>query len=72
MRKAGIIILVIGLIITCSAGFSFLTRNEIADFGSIQIYTDKKQTVEWPPILGVLTMAAGLGFYIYGTRKVRQ
>lgn len=69
MKKAGIIILVIGIIITCTTGFSFLTKEKVVDIGNIQISADKKHTIVWPPILGLVIVAAGTGVIFFSSRK---
>ena len=37
MKKAGIIIIVIGLVITLITGFNFVTKEKVLDVGELQI-----------------------------------
>lgn len=69
MKKAGIVVLVIGLIVTFSTGFSFFTKEKVVDIGSVEISADKKHTVSWPPILGLVIAAAGAGMIFFGRKS---
>jgi divalent metal cation (Fe/Co/Zn/Cd) transporter len=69
VKKIGIIVLIIGVIVTFSTGFSFFTREKVVDIGSVQISADKKHTVSWPPILGLVIVVAGAGIIFFGSRK---
>jgi hypothetical protein len=69
MKKLGIIIMVLGVIITVVTGFSFFTRKKVVDVGSIEISTNQKHDVEWSPIFGLLTAAVGAGLFFAGTRR---
>jgi hypothetical protein len=69
MKKTGIVLLIIGLIITGFSGFSFITREKVIDIGSVEVTANKKNRIEWPPILGLIIMAVGGGVFIAGTRQ---
>jgi hypothetical protein len=68
MKKIGIVILFIGLLITIFAGFSFVTREKVVDLGSVEIMQNKKHTLSWSPIVGVVLMVIGGGVYLYGAK----
>jgi hypothetical protein len=69
MKKIGVIVFVIGVIVALSTGFSFFTKEKVVDIGNIEISADKKHSVEWPPILGVVIALAGAGLFFFGDRK---
>lgn len=69
MKKAGIVILVIGLLITLYTGFNYVTREKIIDLGDVEIMADKNHNVSWSPIIGVVVMAVGAGVYFMGGKK---
>lgn len=69
MKSAGIALLVIGLLITVFTGFNFFTKKKVMDVGKLEISRDKKHSVEWSPIVGVVVMVVGGGVYLYGTKK---
>jgi hypothetical protein len=69
MKKAGIVLLVIGLVITLYTGFHYVTRETIVDLGDVEIKANKRHHLEWSPIIGVVVMAVGAGAYLMGGKK---
>jgi hypothetical protein len=69
MKKTGIILLIIGLIITLFTGFTFITRNNVIDLGKVQITAAKEDRIEWPPIIGLMIMAIGGGLFLGASVK---
>jgi hypothetical protein len=69
MKKIGIAILVIGIIITGITGFSFFTREKVVDIGNVEITRNKKHAVVWSPLAGVAVMIIGGGMILFGTKK---
>jgi hypothetical protein len=64
MRKAGIIILIIGLVVTIVTGLSFVTREKVVDIGKLEISANKKHSLSWSPVVGVVMMTIGAGIYV--------
>jgi hypothetical protein len=69
MKKVGIIVLVIGLIITLFTGFSYVTKKKVVDIGKLEITADKKHNVAWSPLVGIAIMVIGAGMIFYGVKK---
>ncbi|MCC5931323.1 MAG: hypothetical protein JJU28_18890 [Cyclobacteriaceae bacterium] len=69
MKKTGLIILVIGILITIFTGFNYITKEKVVDIGEIQITRDKKHSVGWSPLIGVAVMAVGGGIMLFGMKK---
>jgi hypothetical protein len=69
MKRTGIIILTIGLLITVFTGFSFMTREKVVDLGELEITQNKNHGITWSPIIGVVVMAIGGGIYLVGVNK---
>ncbi len=69
MKKVGIIILVVGLVITLITGFNFVTREKVLDVGELQISRDKKHNLSWSPLVGVVVMVIGGGILLFGVKK---
>ena len=59
MKKAGIIILIIGLALTLFTTVTFFTREKIVDMGEIQISANKRHKLNWSPFIGLAVMAVG-------------
>ncbi len=59
MKKAGIIILIVGLFITLYAGFTYFTTEKVADLGERELTKDNLNTVNWQPYVGIGLMLIG-------------
>jgi hypothetical protein len=68
MKKSGVIIFVIGVIITLITGFSYFTREKVVDIGELEISQNKKHNITWSPLIGVAVMVVGGGVYVFGLK----
>lgn len=59
MKQAGIILLILGLLLTVITSFSFFTKEKIVDIGEVQITKDEPHSVNWSPIIGIVVMGIG-------------
>lgn len=59
MKKAGIVILIIGLLLTIVTTFTYFTREKVVDLGKIEINANKRHHLSWSPLIGVAVMAVG-------------
>lgn len=66
MKNAGMLILIIGVLLTLFGGFNFFTREKVVDLGSVEIMQNKKHTLPWSPIAGVAMIVIGGGIYFLG------
>jgi hypothetical protein len=69
MKKAGIIVIVLGLVLTIFTAFTFFTKEKVVDLGKIQITRDKPHNMNWSPLIGIATMAVGGGMLFFSSRK---
>jgi hypothetical protein len=69
MKKAGITIIIIGLLFTMITGFKFFTREKIVDIGSLKITASEPHRVNWSPYLGVGIMVVGGIVLLVGNKK---
>ena len=69
MKRTGIIILAIGLLITVFTGFRYVTKEKVVDIGEIQISRDKQHNFAWSPLIGVAVMVIGGGIILFGVKK---
>ncbi len=60
MRTLGILLIVIGGIMTLFTGFNLITKKEVADIGPIEINKTEKTPIYWSPITGALILVAGI------------
>jgi hypothetical protein len=68
MKKTGIIILLLGLLLTIFTTFSFFTKEKVVDIGKVEITRNKPHYLKWSPLIGVAVMGIG-GFVLWGGYK---
>lgn len=59
MKTTGIVILIVGILLTIYTSFSFFREEEVLDIGGLEVTADKKETVNWSPIVGVILIVVG-------------
>jgi hypothetical protein len=59
MKKAGIVVILIGLLLTIITAFTFFTREKVANIGDVQITRDKPHNLKWSPLVGIAVMIGG-------------
>jgi hypothetical protein len=69
MKKASIIILITGLLITIVTGVSFATREKVLDIGKLEVNANVNHTFSWSPMMGVVVMAIGAAVYLLAPKK---
>lgn len=69
MKKLGIAVLVIGLIITLITGFNYVTREKVVEIGEMEITRNRHHSVAWSPIAGLIVMVIGGGMILFGAKK---
>jgi hypothetical protein len=68
MKKAGLIIILIGLILTIFTAVSFFTREDIVKIGDLKITANKPHNYCWSPLIGIAVMAIG-GVFVWQGKK---
>jgi len=69
MKKAGLLVLVLGLLLTIFTAITFFTREKVVDIGSLKISANKPHHLTWSPLIGILVMAAGGAMIFIGSKK---
>ena len=59
MKITGIILLVLGVVMTIFTTFKFFTKEEVVDIGKLEISMDKPHKVVWSPVVGIVLMGIG-------------
>lgn len=68
MKNLGILLIVIGAIMTMFTGFNLITKEEVADIGPIEINKTEKTPIYWSPVTGAILLVAGV-VIVATTRK---
>jgi hypothetical protein len=69
MKRIGIIVILVGLLLTIFTTFSFFTREEVVSIGDLKITADKPHNFRWSPFIGIAVMAVGGVFVWQGSKK---
>jgi len=63
-KTLGVILIALGLIGLIWGGFSFTTKDKVADIGPIDITRNKTHSVPLPPILGAVALVGGIALLL--------
>jgi uncharacterized membrane protein YidH (DUF202 family) len=69
LKKTGIIILIVGLMITLYACFTYFTREKVVDFREHEITKDNRNTINWQPYVGIGLMLIGGVVLVLGVNR---
>jgi uncharacterized membrane protein YidH (DUF202 family) len=69
MKTAGIIILIVGLLMTLYTGFTYVTKEKVVDLGELEITKDNRHTANWQPYVGIGLMVIGSVVLILSRKK---
>jgi uncharacterized membrane protein YidH (DUF202 family) len=69
MKTAGIIILIVGLLMTIYTGFTYVTKEKVVDLGELKITKDNQHSVNWQPYVGIGVMVIGGAVLLLGRKK---
>lgn len=67
----GALLILVGVIVFSAGGFSFTSRDRVADVGPIQVTTEHRRSVPLSPLLGGVAVAAGVVLIVASSRKAR-
>jgi uncharacterized membrane protein YidH (DUF202 family) len=69
VKIAGIIILILGLLMTVYTGVTYVTKEKVVDLGELQITRDDHHDVNWQPYVGIGVMIVGGVVLVLGRKK---
>lgn len=65
----GIILILLGIVTLAYQGISYTKREKIAQIGDIQVTADTQKTVYFPPVLGGVSLVAGIVLVAVGRKS---
>jgi len=71
MKAVGIILLIVGLLMTLYTGFTYETKEKVVDLGKLEITKNNEHNVNWRPYLGIGMMVIGGVVLILDRKKSR-
>jgi hypothetical protein len=69
MRQLGLILIVIGIIMTVFTGFNIVTKKKVVDVGPLEIKKEEKTPIYWSPYTGLALTAGGIVVLLIGRKK---
>jgi hypothetical protein len=70
MKKAAIILIIIGLGLTVFTAVTFFTRKKVADIGTIRIISNEPHHLAWSPLIGIAVICIGGVVYFLPPKKL--
>jgi hypothetical protein len=65
----GILLIVVGVIGLAYGGITYTRKEKVVDIGPIQATTEKHERIPLPPIVGGLSLAAGVVLLVAGAKR---
>ncbi|MCE5321619.1 MAG: hypothetical protein LLF93_11030 [Bacteroidales bacterium] len=59
MKTTGIVIIIIGIMLTIFTAFTYFTKEKIVDIGKVEITRNKPHNLNWSPLIGVAVIGVG-------------
>jgi uncharacterized membrane protein YdcZ (DUF606 family) len=69
MKKIGIALVIIGIVITVFSGISFKHEESLLEVGDYEVTQEKEKEVTWPRWLGLAVVVAGGAIFVFARKK---
>jgi hypothetical protein len=69
MRIIGVVLIILGALVLGYQGFTYVTRDTIAQVGPVEVTAERERTVWIPPVVGGVAVAAGAAMLLLGGRR---
>ncbi len=69
MKKLGMLVFVLGIIMTTLTGFDIVTRKKVAEIGPIAITKENTTPIYWSPATGATLAVAGVVLLFIGGKR---
>jgi uncharacterized membrane protein YidH (DUF202 family) len=70
MKKTGIVLIVVGVIMMGITSFNYVTTKKVIDIGNLQVSKDENHYVQWSPIAGGLLLVGGIVLLVTAKKKL--
>ena len=60
----GILLIVLGILSLAYQGVTYTTQKKVAEIGDLKITADTEKTISFPPVLGGVSIAAGIALVV--------
>ncbi len=69
MKFTGLVLIVIGLVLTLFTAFKYFTKEKVVDLGPVEISRDMPHYLSWSPMIGIVIMVIGAIIVWQGSKK---
>lgn len=69
MKAIGIVVLVIGILMTVFTGFNLVTKKKVVDIGPLEVNKEEKTPIYWSPVTGGILIVAGIVIMVIGQKR---
>jgi hypothetical protein len=69
MKTAGIILLIVGLLMTLYTGFTYVTKEKVLDVAGLELTRDDHHSISWQPYVGLGAMVIGGVIFVLGRKQ---
>jgi uncharacterized membrane protein YidH (DUF202 family) len=68
MKLIGVILIVFGLLALAAGGINYTRREKVLDIGPVTAVTEKHESIPLSPIVGIVSVVAGVALVVAGSR----
>ena len=61
MKASGIILIVIGILLTIFTAVTYFTKEKVIDIGQLHVTREQPHYVYWSPVVGLILVGVGGG-----------
>lgn len=65
----GIILILVGVLALSYQGFTYTKHEDVANIGDLHVTANTQKTVYFPPILGGISLIAGIALVVVGRKS---
>ncbi len=69
MKPAGIVIILLGVLLTIFTAVTYFTKEKVVDIGALHVTREQPHYMQWSPIVGVVLIVVGVGVLWQSSRK---
>jgi hypothetical protein len=69
MKKAGLYLMILGLVLTIFTAVTLFTREKVVSFGDVKIMVNKPHRLNWSPVIGIGIIVCGAAVFLLTPRK---
>jgi uncharacterized membrane protein YidH (DUF202 family) len=69
MTIVAVVLIIIGVIALAYGGFSFTTKEKVAEIGPLKLEKEKTRSFPLPPVVGVVSLIGGVALLVVSRRS---